>query len=307
MRSIAGDSTVCLVLLLFVSGCIPNAPQSQNPILQQGSTERSLRTKILKRIEGKGEEEKLAILLDIISKPIDRPLRRDAILFLSGTLEKANILSHPIADLLLVEPDTAVVNDLEHLLANKEFDVDHYLLDVSLTANESQHLRIIKVLGLRKTATPESMNYLRKHLTTGNSSMLMKACEAIVEIGPPARVLLPELVAVAAQPRIEMTPNNPRAARESRDKTYAAARAINAIGPNENAVDTLRKLLAMEALIATQAAEALAQLESKATAAIPELKQLLNRDDHGGRDVKTKIARDSAEKALGRIARSVAP
>jgi hypothetical protein len=307
MRYVAGDSLVSLFCLLFLLGCVPYAPQSPNRNLPQDSTERNLRNEILTQIEGKDADEKLAILLKIISATNDRPLRRDAIRYLSGTLVEASILSNPLTDLLLMETDSAIVNDLEDLLSNREFDLDHYLLDASLTASESQHLRIVKVMGLRKTSTPEAFNYFRQHLTAGSLSLFVKTCEAMVEIGPPARVLLPELVAAADQPRFEMTPSNSKAARDSRDKTHAAGRAINAVGPDVSAVEKLRKLLAMEASIATQAAEALAQLESEATAAIPELKQLLKRDDHGGRDVKTKIARDSAKKALDRIARSVAP
>jgi len=266
-----------------------------------------LRNEVLKRIEGKNADEKLSILLKIISAPNDRPLRRDTIRYLSGLLVEVSVLSNPLTDLLLMETDSAIVNDLEDLLSNLEFDIDHYLLEASLAASESQHLRIVKVMGLRKTSTPEALNYFRQHLTADSLSLFVKTCEAIVEIGPPARVLLPELVTAADQPRIAMTPNNPKAARDSRDKTYAAGRAINAVGPDVSAAETLRKLLAMEASIATQAAEALAQLESEASAAIPELKQLMNRDDHSGRDIKTRKARDAAERALARIAKGTEP
>lgn len=307
MRYLASDSLVYLFCLLFLLGCVPNAQQSSNRDLSQDSTERNLRNEVLKQIEGKQGDEKLTILLKIISAQNDRPLRRDAIRYLSGTLEEANSLSGPLADLLLIESDSGIVSDLEGLLSNREFDVDQYLLDAALAASENQHLRIVKVMGLRKTAAPDTLEYFRQHLSTGSLSLFVKTCEAIVEIGPPARVLLPELVTAAEQPRIAMIPTNPEAARDSRDKTYAAGRAINAVGPDVSAVETLRKLLAMEASIATQAAEALAQLESEATAAIPELKQLLNRDDHGGRDIKTRKARDAAERALIRIARGVAP
>lgn len=307
MRYLASDSLVYLFCLLFLLGCVPNAQQSSNRDLSQDSTERNLRNEVLKQIEGKQGDEKLTILLKIISAQNDRPLRRDAIRYLSGTLEEANSLSGPLADLLLIESDSGIVSDLEGLLSNREFDVDQYLLDAALAASENQHLRIVKVMGLRKTAAPDTLEYFRQHLSTGSLSLFVKTCEAIVEIGPPARVLLPELVTAAEQPRIAMIPTNPEAARDSRDKTYAAGRAINAVGPDVSAVETLRKLLAMEASIATQAAEALAQLESDAAAAIPELKQLLNRDDHGGRDIKTRKARDAAERALTRIARGGAP
>lgn len=307
MRYLASDSLVYLFGLLFLLGCEPNAQQSPNRNLSQDSTERNLRNEVLKQIEGKEGDEKLTILFKIISAPNDRPLRRDAIRYLSGTLEEANRLSGPLADLLLMETDSGIVNELENLLANREFDVDQKLLDASQTANENQHLRIVRVMGLRKTSTPEALDFFRQHLTSGSLSLFVGTCEAVVEIGTPARVLLPELVNAAGQPRIEMTPINPKAARDSRDRTYAAGRAINSVGPDVSAVDTLRKLLAMEASIATQAAEALSQLESKGSAAIPELRELMNRDDHGGRDVKTKIARDAAEKALAKIERTAEP
>lgn len=307
MRYLACGPLVSSFCFLFLLGCIPNSQQSPNRNLPQDSTDRNLRNEVLKRLEGKNADEKLAILLEIISAPNDRPLRRDAIRYLSGSLVEAGVLSNPLTDLLLIETDSAIVNDLEDLLSNQEFDIDEYLLDAALAASENQQLRIVKVMGLRKSSAPEALNYFRQHLTAGSLSLFVKTCEAIVEIGPPARVLLPELVTAADQPRIAMIPTNPKAARDSRDKTYAAGRAINAVGPDVSAVETLRKLLAMEASIATQAAEALAQLESEATAAIPELKQLLNRDDHGGRDIKTRKARDAAERALTRIARGVAP
>jgi hypothetical protein len=51
----------------------------------------------------------------------------------------------------------------------------------------------------------------------------------------------------------------------------------------------------------------LAQLEGKATAAIPALKKLLERDDHEGRDLKSKIAKESAERALAKIQASAFP
>lgn len=307
MRYLASDSLVYLFCLLFLLGCVPNAQQSSNRDLSQDSPERNLRNEVLKQIEGKQGDEKQTILLKIISAQNDRPLRRDAIRYLSGTLEEAHSLSGPLADLLLIESDSGIVSDLEDLLSNREFDVDQYLLDASFAASENQHLRIVKVMGLRKTAAPDTLEYFRQHLSAGSLSLFVKTCEAVVEIGPPARVLLPELVAAADQPRIEMTPSNSKAARDSRDRTYAAARAIRAVGPDVSAVDTLRKLLAMEASIATQAAESLSQLESKGSAAIPELRELMNRDDHGGRDVKTKIARDAAEKALAKIERTAEP
>lgn len=304
MRYLASDSLFCLSCLIFLLGCVPNAQQFPDRNPSQDSKERNLRNEVLKQIEGKEGDEKLKILFQIVSAQYDRPLRRDAIRYLSGILEEANSLSGPLVDLLLKETDSGVVNDLEDLLSNREFDVDHYLLDASIAASENQHLRILKVMGLRKTFAPDALEYFRQHLTAGNLLLFVGTCEAIVKIGPPARVLLPELVAAADQPRIEMTPSNSKAARASRDRTYAAARAIRAVGPDVSTVDTLRKLLAMEASIATQAAEALSQLESKGSVAIPELRELMNRDDHGGRDVKTKIARDAAEKALAKIERT---
>ena len=307
MRNITSDSMVWLTSLFLVSGCTPNALQVPDSGKQQVSEEKNLRNRILRKLEGKETEQKQTILLEIISNPNDKPLRRDAIRYLNGILQEVNSLSKPLTELFLLETDSAVVSDLKALLSNKEFDVDGYLLNATTTATETQHLRIIEILGLRKASTPGAILYFKEHLRRKNAQLFIQACEAVVDVGAPARVLLPELIAAAAQPRIAMAPNNAKAARDSRDKIYAAVRAIDAVGPDEDAVATLITLLSMEAVIAASAADALAQLEGKATAAIPALKKLLERDDHGGRDLKSKIAKESAEKALAKIQATAFP
>ncbi len=89
-----------------------------------------------------------------------------------------------------------------------------------------------------------------------------------------------------------------QAYRQSRDLQTAAVGAIEQIGADAAAVPALGVASAKEPRIAESAANALARLGPAAAAAKPELQQLLQRNDHGGKDIKTRLARSAAEKAL---------
>ena len=298
---------VWLATFCASAGCYLENLEESVQTQAQSSSDENPRLQLLKRLEGKGEEERRSIILEMISDRENRSCRRDAIQYLSGSLAEASRLSKPLIALMLNESDETVANDLQNLLSTSEFQIDDDLLQASKGATDSQQKRVIKTLGLRKTATPECLAYLEELLQSSNTGLISDVCNAIVAIGPRAKSLLPSLINIASTPRVAMRFDGSNLYRESRDRTYAAIRAINSIGPDEIALSVLINALKMESNIAAHAAQALEQLGDKAVAAIPDLKRLSDRDDHGGKDVKTMAAKRAAENALLSIEKSITP
>jgi hypothetical protein len=214
----------------------------------------------------------------------------------------AESLVEPLIQLLLDEQDPYVLGDIRDVLAAIGSSSELALVAASKNANEQQLIRIVETVGMVGATHPETLDFLKHHLMSENPKMVIASCRSIELIGKQAHSLLPQLISIAQRPRVPLAgEETAHLFRDSRDVAAAAVGAMAEVGADESAVPVLIDCLGMEPNIAEKAAEALEGLGPRASSALAALRELQNRDDHGGRDVKTKLARDAAAKAIQAI------
>ena len=264
------------------------------------------RNRLLAKLQGLDQAARLQMLLSIIQDDADVANRRDAVRYVEGLGAQAVPIADSLARLFVVEKDHLVAGDIKQALTDCGANVEESLLSLAASAQQPQLLRIVEALGFTGASSPAALEFLGEQLDKDDTDLVLAACKAIEQLGPAAKPLLPWLIAVAERPRVPLdaAANNGSAFRASRDTTGSAVRAIAAVGADPAALSVLTKCLAMEPNIAEAAAKAIADLGSIAAPAIPALQQLLNRDDHGGKDVKTRLAREAAQRAIGIIDQS---
>lgn len=262
-----------------------------------------IRNQLLTRLQGQQVNERLQTLLTIIQSDSNVDLRKDAVQFLRGMNQEVPAIGEQLGRQLLVESNPGVYEGLRTLLVESDADIELFLVRTAENANADQQLRIIKILGDLAAGAPESIDFLVDKLASEDPQMLLAACKSLEKAGPPANPALEKLIELAGQPRATLDTSNDRgrAFRAGRDQQGAAIRAIAAIGPDKSALAVLTAALTLEPQIAAPAAEALAKLGPQAISALPELEKLAARDDHSGRDLKTRSARKAAEKAIAAI------
>lgn len=295
------------IILLGCGGCDQFASQAGSGpggrnLGKQRAT--NVRNELLRQLQGLDEAAKLQKLLSIIENDQDVSKRRDALRFTIGLETKAAPIADSLARLFISESDAYVAGDIKQALVACEADVEESLLLAATDADANQLLRIVEALGVTSASGPEALEFFRKQLGKEDTELVMAACAALEQLGPAAQSLLPDLLSLAGRPRVPLddASNNAPAFRASRDVTEGAVRAIAAIGADASAISVLTNCLEMEASIAAVAAKALANLGSAAATALPALQTLRNRDDHGGKDIKTRVAREAAADAIAAIA-----
>ena len=204
---------------------------------------------------------------------------------------------------MLEEKDDDLFRRIKLVLVESQTSVEVSLLSAVPNAHKQQILRIIETLGDTRASSPATFEFLQQQLASSKSELVIAACKALEQIGPVGGSALPLLLAIAERPRVALDGSSDAGQefRESRDLAGAAIRAIAALGPDESAVPALTGGLAMEPQIAAVAADTLARLGTKAASALPALEELKNRDDHGGHDVKTRLAREAALSAINAL------
>ncbi len=304
MQTRIAKRIITLTLMATTMGCdqasFPFGTGTNAATVSQVAPSSNPRNQLLARLQGKDNASKLETLLEIIQHDNNRVIRRDAISYVAGLGAEAKPLEEPLTQLVLKLNDPHVVDDLQRALVDIEANVEPFLLSAVGNTTDDQLTLIIETLGKTRASSPETLKLLQQQLFATNSILLDATCQALEHIGPAAASTLPMLISVAERPRVPLagTNDNGRAFRESRDTTDAAIRAILAIGANESAVPVLINCLAMEPRIAAVAAEALTDVGPAAASAFQALNELTNRDDHGGHDIKTRLAREAASKAI---------
>lgn len=307
MRIHNRDRIVFVVCLMVLSGC------DHMPFLNQIGQKRTEQTQIqplpntrnslLMKLKSQDSSDKLTILMGILRDEQDRILRRDALRYLSGMGHDAIPIADRLTDLLLEETDPTFVNELFEALDELDINVETHLLTAAQTADATQSLRIVKAMGVTQASSQDSIQFLLRQISSGDYQRVLTTCQALERIGSSAHGMLPALIAIVERSQLEMETRdeNSKQLRERRDVLQAAVRAIHAIGPDESSVSALIKCLDEDPTIASVAAGSLAQIGPSAASALPALKNLRNRDDHGGRDIKTRTARDAAAKAISAL------
>lgn len=300
------NALTLLVLLAPTVGCSRPLPilvsVDENEAVREADS--SVRNRLLERLQGQSQDEKMQTLLVIIQQNDDLELRRDALMYMRGVGPEVNAIAEPLVRLLLEESDQRVVADLRRGLIEANADVEDILVASVANADRKQTTRIIEMFGAVAASSPAAMEFLVEQLDSEDRVQVLAACAAIEKIGSSALLSLPGLIAIADLPRVPLdlgSENRGLAFRQSREIQEAAIRAIAAVGPNESAIAVLTKTLGKEPGIAKFAASALATLGTRAASALPELEKLQARNDHGGKDVKTRLAREAAEKAIAAI------
>lgn len=297
---------ILLSCLLAIVGCNPSdgpsgqsGPGGQSPNSSDARITLNDRNRLLVLLKGQDDDGKLKTLMQIIQKDTDPVMRREALSYLAGLESQATPLSEPLTQVLLAESDMSIVHDIQRVIAGIGSGAEVFLVAASENSDKQQSLRIIQTLGLTGASNPTTLDFLRKQLSSKDSSTVIATCKSIEQIGKSAQSMLPGLIAILGRPRIELvSEENAREFRESRDSVDACVRAVASVGADESAVPALIDCLEMEANIAEAAAEALRQVGPRAQAALPALRKLQNRDDYTGKDIKTRIAREAAAKAI---------
>ncbi|XZE53724.1 hypothetical protein SH139x_005491 [Planctomycetaceae bacterium SH139] len=269
------------------------------------SQEPDVRNALLEKLQGKTLEQKLQILLDIVKQDASESARRDALDFICGLGKDASPLAEALAEQLLLESNVRMVPDLKTTLVEIQADVENYFITAAASADEAQRLRIIDVLGELSKAKPETLSFLAVQFEAKNQTAKVAAIKAVGKIGPAAQGMLPKLNELAGRPRVplEGSTDGGRAFRASRDLQGAAVRAIEAVGADKSSIDVLTAALSQEPQIAEPAARALGTLGPAAASALKDLEKLAARNDHGGKDIKTRLAREAAAEAIQLIGR----
>lgn len=283
-----------VTLSLSATGCY----QTSSPDPQD-----NLRNNLLEKLQGQAREEKLQIVLKIVQSDSNEAVRLDALKYVCGLGIDAAPLGEPLVDQLLIESNPRIVLGLTEAIVQSQLDVETYMTAKAVNADAVQLTRIYKVLGHLSAPKPETVDFLIDQLSTANQSQFEAVCKALEDIGPAAKSALPKLVELAARPResSDGRDGDERVYQENRNTHGSVIRAIAAIGADASAIDILTSTLSMEPQIARFAAEALGSIGPAAATALPELEALYARDDHDGKDVKTRQAREAAGKAIAAI------
>lgn len=305
---------VGLVAALVVGGVIGLGGQvaftgwAQQQGAQEIETGDNLRNELLRQLQGLSTEERLQRASEIATAATDRFVRRDALQYLLGVEADLQPVVPTLVERLLSEPDPTAVARLQQLLAQHSSVSEEALLEAAAAVNQTQLRRIISTLGQATSIGPETIELFRTHLDSADIQTALAVCQSLEQQGQVARELLPDLIAIAGRPRVLMEADgkNSHHFRHSRDKTQAVVRAMAAVGVDTRAVPVLSSALSMEASIAEPAAQALGTLGADGASVLPQLKQLRDRDDHGGKDIKTRTAKIAAEEAIKAIERATA-
>jgi hypothetical protein len=305
---------VGLVVAVMVCGVIGLRSQveSAGGAQQHGSQEveagDNLRNQLLRQLQGLTPAERVQRAVEIATEATDLFARRDALQYLLGMNADLQPVIPTLVDRLLLESDPTTVGLLQQILAQHSTLSEATLLGAAAAVNQTQLQRIIVTLGQAESIGPESIELFRTHLDSADMETTLAVCQSLERQGQVAQELLPDLIAIAGRPRapLEVDGKNSRHFRHSRNKTRAVVRAMAAVGVDMRALAVLSNALSMEASIAEPAAQALGTLGADAASALPLLKQLRDRDDHGGKDIKTRTAKIAAEKAIKAIERSTA-
>lgn len=291
-----------LSLLLCALGCNQSASTSETngkptPVKQQA------RNQLLERLAGLDKDEKLQVLLSLVQDDSDKLLRRESLSYLASLGTDIKPIADSLVNLLLEEKDDDVFRRIKLVLVESQASVEVSLLSAVPNAHNQQLLRIMETLRDTRASSPATLEFLQQQLASSSSELVIAGCKALEQIGPAGRSTLPLLLAIAERPRVALDGSSDAGQefRESRDLAGAAIRAIAVLGPDASTVPALTGGLAMEPQIAAVAADTLARVGAKAASAIPALEELKNRDDHGGHDVKTRLAREAALKAINAL------
>jgi hypothetical protein len=305
---------VGLMVAVMVCGVIGLRSQveSAGGAQQHGSQEvevgDNLRNQLLRQLQGLTPAERVQRAVEIVTSATDRFVRRDALQYLLGMNADLQPVIPTLVDRLLLESDPTTVGLLQQILAQHSTLSEATLLEAAAAVNQSQLQRIVVTLGQAEAIGPETLELFRAHLDSADIQTSLAVCRSLEQQGKNAQELLPDLIAIAGRPRVLLNADssNGAAFRHSRDKHRAVVRAMAAVGVDSRAIPVLSNALSMEAAIAEPAAQALGTLGADATSALPLLKQLRDRDDHGGKDIKTRSAKIAAEAAIKAIERAQA-
>ena len=258
---------------------------------------------LLSRIQGKSHSDQVTTVCDIARYDPDRELRSDAIRYLGALGSEASSASQTLIDELISQPDMAIVYALQHTLSQLGPAIVPDLMNSVKSSHKEGTIRLITVIGALGAAATEAIPWLSLQIDGSNFELRQAAIIALGKIGPTAKPVLPQLVTIISEPRVPLNGDSLQAHyyRQSRDLQAAAVRAVSLIGADLTALPALRLALKEEPLIAESAANAIAQLGPSAAMAAADLRLLSQRNDHRGKDIKTRAARLAAENALASV------
>ncbi len=283
-----------LVFALLI-GCTAEAEQTWNA--------KNPRNILLSRIQGKWFADQVTTVSDIARYDPDRELRIDAIRYLGGLGSEASCASQTLIDELISQPDVTTVYALQHTLSQLGPAIVPDLMNSVKSSHPEGTIRLITVIGTLGPAATEAIQWLSLQIEASDFELREAAIIALGKIGPTAKPVLPQLVTIISEPRVPLNGDSLQAHyyRQSRDLQGAAVRAVSLIGADLTALPALRLALKEEPSIAESAANAIAQLGPAAALAAADLRLLSQRNDYGGKDIKTRAARLAAENALASV------